>query len=159
MAIYWFQSLIIGGFQVKKILDLKQFSTEGFTMNGKSVEPTEKTKRETAGFLVLHYGLFHFVYFLFLAPKVFLVINIFGLVAVTSFFINHLFSYQKNKDTDSGKIKNIGTMMFFPYARILPMHLMIGFAFVLTGSTFYLVVFLLLKTLADVIMHVVEHKT
>ena len=44
--------------------------------------------------------------------------------------------------------------MFYPYARIIPMHLTIIF-----GSSFggTLPLFLVLKTFADAIMHVVEH--
>lgn len=53
-------------------------------------------------------------------------------------------------------------MMFFPYARIIPMHLTIIFGGMLSEWTFAakttLALFMLLKTFADVIMHVVEKK-
>lgn len=69
------------------------------------------------------------------------------------FFINHLFSYFYNRPKDTKK-QNIGSLMFYPYARIIPMHLTIIF-----GSSFggALPLFLVLKTFADAIMHVVEH--
>ena len=44
--------------------------------------------------------------------------------------------------------------MFYPYARIIPMHLTIVFGFNFGGA---LILFLVLKTFADVIMHIVEH--
>ena len=56
-------------------------------------------------------------------------------------------------------------MMFFPYARIIPMHITIiagGFLEKSVGVTFQanatLVLFMLLKTLADIIMHTVERR-
>ncbi|NIP29465.1 MAG: hypothetical protein GTN99_09095 [Candidatus Dadabacteria bacterium] len=53
---------------------------------------------------------------------------------------------------------NIGTMMFFPYARILPMHFTIIFGgSIAKASSKSLVLFLVLKTLADLIMHMIEH--
>jgi len=45
--------------------------------------------------------------------------------------------------------------MFFPYARIIPMHLTIIFGMLLGKGA--IVLFLTLKTLADMIMHVLEH--
>jgi hypothetical protein len=55
----------------------------------------------------------------------------------------------------------VGKMMFFPYARIIPMHLTILFGGILSSwGTFAgkmtLAFFMLLKTFADVIMHIVE---
>ena len=48
--------------------------------------------------------------------------------------------------------------MFLPYVRIFPMHLMIVAGSQYTGNTTVaLVTFLLLKTAADVAMHVIEH--
>lgn len=44
--------------------------------------------------------------------------------------------------------------MFYPYARIIPMHLTIIFG---PAFNLSLPLFLLLKTIADVIMHSVEY--
>ena len=48
--------------------------------------------------------------------------------------------------------------MFFPYLRILPMHLtiIVGGA-IGSAGTGALLFFLVLKTIADVIMHRIEH--
>ncbi len=62
LASYLLQSVIIGIFQAKKILDLKVFSTEGFKMNHHSVEPTRATQWKVVVFFLAHYGIFHAVY-------------------------------------------------------------------------------------------------
>ena len=79
------------------------------------------------------------------------------LICCAAFFLNHFFSFRHNLERDARKVRNIGTIMFFPYARIIPMHLTIivgGFFAYKTGAV---VLFLILKTLADLAMHAVEH--
>ena len=51
MWIYWGQSVVIGFFNWRRILSLRQFSTENFTMNDQPVDPTPSTRRprETDG--------------------------------------------------------------------------------------------------------------
>ena len=62
MWIYWFQSIIIGFFNFIRILQLKEFSTEGFRINGRPAQPTQGTKIFTAFFFLFHFGFFHFSY-------------------------------------------------------------------------------------------------
>ncbi len=157
MLVYWFQSVVIGMFQFLKILDLKEFSTENFTINDRAVEPTQATKIQTAIFFLFHYGFFHFVYLIFISA---------GVVGDKPFFmgglwlpaalylVNHSISFFANRKQNQQRVPNIGQMMFYPYARIIPMHLTIIF-----GSALQLpiVLFLGLKTLADLIMHLQEH--
>lgn len=162
MWVYWFQSITIGFFNFIRILQLKEFSTKGFKINGQPAQPTQRTKIFTACFFLFHYGLFHFGYMIFLlmgtftkaygnAPN-FIELKYILLTALL-FFINHLFSYFFNKPRDIKK-QNIGSLMFYPYARIIPMHLAIILGSTLGGA---LSLFLVLKTFADVIMHIVEH--
>ena len=161
MWIYWGQSVIIGCFNWRRILDLKQFSTEGFLINDQPVLPTRQTQRRVAWFFLFHYGFFHFVYLMFLisekdplpgTPVVGIA------VCVLTFLVNHAFSYAHNRQRDAKRVPNIGTIMFFPYARIIPMHFTILFgSHFANPSTGDLVLFLGLKTVADVIMHMVEH--
>jgi len=169
MLLYWCQSVIIGFFQFLKILDLKEFFTEGFLINGRPVSPTPATKRWTAYFFAFHYGFFHLVYLAFmgfmavfggLAKKVgwLTVLSLVGM-----FFLNHLFSYLTNRKKDRRRKPNIGSMMFFPYIRIVPMHFTILFAFpfVVEGEqekVLPLLFFLILKTGGDVVMHLIEHR-
>ena len=161
MLVYWGQSIIIGVFNWKRILDLKQFSTNGFRINNQTVKPTRATQLKTAWFFLFHYGLFHFVYFFFLfsEERHMSGIAIFGItVCILVFLVNHGFSYWHNRQRDLSRTPNIGNIMFFPYARIIPMHLTIIFGSYLAGDgSGILILFLGLKTLADVIMHMVEH--
>lgn len=48
--------------------------------------------------------------------------------------------------------------MFLPYARVIPMHLTIIFGFGFGSHSFALIIFLILKTVADWIMHEFEHR-
>ena len=162
MWIYWFQSITIGFFNFIRILQLKEFSTEGFEINGQPAQPTQGTKIFTAFFFLFHYGFFHFVYMMFLLTGTFTktygnASNFIELkyifLASLLFFINHLFSYFYNRPKDTKK-QNIGSLMLYPYARIIPMHLTIIFGSAFGGA---LPFFLVLKTFADGIMHIVEH--
>jgi len=156
LASYLLQSVIIGIFQAKKILDLKVFSTEGFTMNHHPVEPTRATQSKVVVFFLFHYGIFHAVYAGFIAsagrpywPDV--------LLSGAAFFANHLFSYIMNRNRVPKRIPNIGSMMFSPYIRIMPMHAFIVFGAFAAGPHIALVFFMILKTVADEAMHAIEH--
>jgi len=74
------------------------------------------------------------------------------------FLVYQCFSFFYNRKWEGKQKPNIGKMMFFPYARIIPMHIIILFGGILSGGKMTLVLFMLLKTFADVIMHVVEKK-
>ena len=158
--IYWAQSVIIGAFQFLRILKLHDFTTEGLKINDEPVDPTPATRAKVASFFALHYGFFHLIYAAFLAvkgiPPRSALLPMAGMVAL--FFANHLFSYRHNREQDMARSRNLGTMMFFPYARILPMHLTILFGWQLARGNLALILFLLLKTGADATMHAVEHR-
>lgn len=164
MWIYWSQSIIIGIFNFIRILKLKNFTTKNFRMNNKKIEATDNTKYSVAFFFLFHYGFFHFIYMIFLLTGSFIKFPgfsktsvFFVLISIIIFFSNHLFSFIHNYENDSKKKRNIGTVMFFPYARIVPMHLTLIFGLFLTQSKFALILFIILKTIADIIMHQVEH--
>ena len=161
MWIYWGQSVVIGYFNVHRIMDLERFSTKGFRINDQAVEPTRETQRKTAVFFAMHYGIFHLVYAVFLFKDASLEGTVSLLAAgvcVFAFYLNHRYSWQYNRARDRERVPNIGNIMFFPYLRIIPMHLTILFGGFLGGhGTFSLLFFLLLKTAADVAMHVIEH--
>ena len=159
--VYWGQSVIIGYFNYRRIMDLNKFSTAGFLINDQPVKPTRETQHLAALFFVLHYGIFHLVYLGFLSVDAtvvgsFPLLNV--LLCIGVFYLNHWFSYRYNREQEQDRVPNIGSIMFFPYIRIIPMHLMIIFgAIFLGGSTGALIFFLLLKTAADVAMHITEH--
>ncbi len=168
MLIYWAQSVIIGFFTIIRILSLQNFSTEGLRLRGRSVLPTKHTRSSMAFFFFIHFGGFHLGYLFFIfVSGVFpvldssITIGVF-LGTVLVFLFNHAFSFYYHRAADREQPKNIGTIMLIPYARIIPMHITIilgGILFVETGSSRQvLVLFLLLKTLADALMHAFEHR-
>lgn len=160
--IYWAQSVIIGISNYKRMMSLKEFSTKDFTMNEQPVPETEEAKKQVAAFFALHYGLFHLAYFAFLCKEH----SLFAMpyesallivLAISLFVGSHSYSFLHNSKLDFKEQKpNIGTLMFYPYLRVLPMHIIIG----LGGTEFEdvsMLVFMGLKTLADVGMHMIEH--
>jgi hypothetical protein len=157
--IYWSQSCIIGWFNFARILSLKEFSTENFKINNRPAAPTKGTQLFTAFFFLVHYGTFHLVYLVFLQKQRPLEVSDHGpvLICIGIFFVNHLFSFLHNLEGDRRQKRNIGKLMFFPYARIIPMHLTIILGAEVAGGPSVLLLFLILKTVADLVMHGVEH--
>ncbi len=176
---YWTQSMIIGFFNFIKILGLKEYTTGASATGASFLKPGPGLKTLIAFFFAFHYGFFHLVYLAGLL-MIFLFSNIMqGAFAVASaetfaidllfvplvgvvFFISHLFSFLYYRNRIPKKKPNIMVMMLFPYARVIPMHaaiMLAGFSLVgNSGQGFALVIFLLLKTMADVVMHAVEHR-
>ena len=159
---YWLQNIIIGFFNWRRISNLKNFSTKGFKIYGKQVQPTEETKRSTASFFLIHYSIFHIAYLIFLlfvTPAMDQRFLLHGTIGLAIFLFNHTFSYRYNKERDAAGCPDIGSMMFFPYFRIIPMHLIIFIGgYFGDGSMFTLLFFLLLKTAVDLLMHLVGHR-
>jgi hypothetical protein len=158
--IYWGQSVVIGYYNVHRIVDLDRISTDGFISNIRPIEPSCETQRCTAVCFALHYGLFHLVYGIFLLTTFrihpgFPVAGV--LLCVLAFWFTHRFSYRFNRERDRA-VPNIGSLMFFPYVRIIPMNLVILLGGPIAGDDMLaLVLLLLLKTAVDVAVHVIEH--
>lgn len=163
---YWIQSIVIGWYSRRRILALRRFSTEGLKVNGRAVQPTAETKRSVANFFALHYGFFHLAYLAFLFSLSFdarlgraptsgdwLLFALLG----AGFWLSHRNSHRLHLDADIRSERNLGLLMFLPYARILPMHLTIILG-TLIGGGGAILLFTALKTAADVLMHVVEHR-
>ncbi len=181
---FWMQSLIIGWYARRRILLLTRFCTKGFRINDRTVDPTPETQRQTAGLFVLHYGFFHLLYFFFLLALT-LTSDPQGFIEVTNentgrvsqvhigkihpldfllyvglawgFWQTHRASHREHVAADLGNTPNIGTLMMLPYARVIPMHLCIILAIPLGGMV-AIWFFMLLKTVADGVMHAVEHR-
>jgi hypothetical protein len=162
MLVYWIQSVIIGISYFIRILSLHRFSTENFEINNQPVEEVPATKRETAFFFLLHYGFFHVIYLVFIVfagNRSHALGPVSGYVLCALVFAaNHAYSLTQNIRADARGKPNIGTMMFLPYARILPMHatILAGGTLAATGSNAFFL-FAGLKIVADVVMHSVEH--
>ena len=159
LAIYWFQSVVIGLFTFARLLGMREFPTEG--------GPAGRLPGLfLAGFFAVHYGLFHLVYLVFLA--VFVLTGSYGVadplgiaLGCTVFLLNHLVSdlwYRPREEVSASAI------FMEPYARIVPMHLTIIFGAFVTmmvpgaaGTRLVLLLFLLLKTGADIAAHLKKH--
>ena len=48
LFIYWAQSVIIGVFHIRRMLNLKSFTTDGLKINGRPVAPVPQSKRQIA---------------------------------------------------------------------------------------------------------------
>lgn len=162
MWIYWGQSVVIGVLNFVRMWNLQEFSTKGLSSNGSPVAPTHKAKRGMALFFLVHYGGFHLGYMVFLwvqmpLSEVAASNMTLMMVCIGAFVFSHLFSMLHNKQADfKHKKPNLGTLMFYPYMRIIPMHLTIIFGSMLPMVGMLL--FMILKTFADAGMHIVEHR-
>ncbi len=170
--IYWFQSITIGFFNLIRILALQDFRVvENEELVGLPPFPSLANERapskrfiqiSSAVIFSIHFGAVHFAYFMLLMKGTFA--RTFGnvpnrfewqyiLLAAVLFFMNHLFSYLHHRPQERIK-STIGPLMFYPYVRVLPMQFVLGLSLTAAGA---LPFFLVLKTLADCIMHLIEH--
>jgi hypothetical protein len=159
--VYWGQSVVIGVTNFIRMMRLKEFTTRGLKSGGRAVPETQKAKRETAFFFLIHYGFFHLVYAVFLSQR--MPLNLlsqqdatFLLIAIGGFAFTHGYSLIHNAGDDfRHKKPNLGTLLFYPYMRVMPMHLTILAGAATGGGA--VTAFMILKTIADAGMHMVEH--
>jgi hypothetical protein len=155
IPLYWMQSVLIGIFNFFDMLTLQQVNKSGLHFNNQQPDG----KGFTATFFLLHYGFFHLVYLMFMpffgisVQKIdwplmkFTFVLLLASQVIT--FVQHKLRYRRVKG-------NLGQVMVLPYLRIVPMHLAI-----LTPAFFPIsnyMVFLVLKTIFDVIMQIVYHR-
>ncbi|MCC5871758.1 MAG: hypothetical protein JJU22_05125 [Gammaproteobacteria bacterium] len=180
---FWMQSLIIGWYARQRMLKVTTFCTQGMLVNGRPVKPTPAVARQAANFFLLHYGGFHFGYLIFLMALTFTT-DAAGYILVTNestgvqsevhighihpldslafialaygFWRSHRASHLEHVAADLGRTPKLGTLMMMPYARVIPMHFAIILA--VAFGTAAIGLFVLLKTVADVVMHRVEHR-
>jgi len=120
-------------------------------------------------FFFVHYGMFHVVYAAFLFT---IVMDIPGaldfdiiLVLIGVMALNTIFSTVSDIRKDRQDESNMAYMFFTPYLRVVPMHLFIllafnnGIATQQNKMTNALILFIGLKMLSDVIMHIAINKT
>ena len=156
ILLFWIQSVLIGVFNFLDMLTLKNFAAGNVKMNNKPVlsDPANRAGC-MACFFAVHYGVFHFAYLIFLFTLIdiknidwqFVQISFFAMLAAS------IANFVQNKIRNKTQDVNISAMFFMPYARIVPMHLVILAPKFLNISAPLL--FLTLKTFADVIMHLV----
>jgi hypothetical protein len=161
--IYWGQSVAIGYFSWLRILGLRQFSTEDVKFGDVPAEPTKATRRQVASRFLLGYGFFHAVYAIALYSELgwpSLPHRKLIAVCVGVFAASQGFSYLCILEKDLARRPKLGALAGCPFFRIIPMHLTIVFAFGLcmTLPTLVLVFFLIVKTAADLLTHMIEHR-
>jgi hypothetical protein len=171
VMVYWTQSIIIGVFHFLRMLLLKNFSTEGFTVNGEAVSPQSKANIGMALFFAVHYGIFHLA-FLFFTPSIFMNMDKIDttLPAVPAyfipvryiyysvllfFFVSQLLLFIRHLKDDKINPKNIGSMMFTPYLRVIPFHLAVIVGAHIGGGSAFLF-FLILKLIIDVVFFAIK---
>lgn len=100
----------------------------------------------------LHYGFFHLGYLAFLVAEHSVHVPL-EVIALAACGLGFLFSQRRTFDVqhaaDVRGRPNLGALMFLPYLRIIPMHLGVIFAGEFAGGAASLVIFVILKTFAD----------
>jgi hypothetical protein len=166
MWVYWLQSVIIGAAHVLRILSLQDFEIgEDFKILGRAVRKGDRTKGLVAGLFALHYGFIHFAFMVLMAMAFKVKPTEFDgfLIAGALFAVTHAFAFVKQRPALAVATPDLGTLMWFPYVRILPMFftILIGIGFlgpVSEGAVAATLLFILLKTIADVGMHLIEER-
>jgi hypothetical protein len=159
---FWFQSLVIGVFNFRRMRALRAFSTRGMSDGGgKRIAETEAGKRSTGNFFLGHYGGFHLAYLLFLAafampqPEEWRFI----LPAMLALVLVQARVHRDQVAADVAARPSLTLMMLAPYLRVLPMHLIliVGAVMAPTGAM-ALALTVVLKTLADLATHEIERR-
>lgn len=152
--LYWGQSVLIGLFNFIDILTIKNVIPGSIELNDSPVKNNSKTKGCAASFFAVHYGVFHLAYGIFILVYSKFKINFnFVLIGLAAFSLNLITQFIRQKQWQQTHAVNLGAMFFLPYLRIIPMHLMIlGPLFLHWQAS---TIFLVLKTVADVIMYLI----
>ena len=160
MITYCLQGMIIGFFYAIKILSIKNFRF-------KKTHQAKQGNKVSLAFKILIAFIFAFefftsnlVYLLFIKIFFFKSRLLLLLPGIIIFFAGHLYSFIFNLKREQEMTLDIYSIFIFSYARIIPMHIAIiigGALFGIYGQTPLIISFVILKTLADLIMHYIEH--
>ncbi|MES2777848.1 MAG: DUF6498-containing protein [Bacteroidota bacterium] len=152
--LYWAQSVLIGVVNFFDLLTVRHIKPGSMKMNNQPVEDSARGKGCVALFFLVHYGIFHLVYMVFVLVENFRTINFhFVLIGVAILGVQLVGDFIRRKINQDDKPVNIGKMFFLPYARIVPMHFMILLPKFIHLDNF--TVFIILKIVMDLLMHFV----
>ena len=152
--LYWAQSIMLGAFNFLDILTIKRVLAPK-----KGTSDIFGLKRPLAFFFMFHYGCFHLVYFFFLlgfkssGPFQWDFFRYFLL----AFFFGQAVNFIQHKINQRKEPANIAVMFFTPYLRVVPMHLTILLPNFMPVTN--MGVFLILKSVADVLMYLVTNRS
>jgi len=179
--LYWMQAAVIGVFQLLRLIFIKKYSVKGMSTNGKPDKPGFWAKFSLAILFFMLYGVPLIVMFAFIGiidetiediPRMTL------LILTATYFANHLFSFLYNRKNDSQKNVDLPAATLAPILRLIPMFYTLPFAFMLLiatvfssfllnentikiisliGDILFIIFFMGIKTLLDVITHLYEH--
>ena len=181
VCVYWAQSVIIGIFWFFTILTYGNirliYGIDGYEEHS-AAKPAHRTGVACA--FALHYGAFHAFFFFWMlrGPLIPMMDRMSGdsgaeiampdlplralLIFAGIFFVGRLFEFLREQREFTEKQANAAKLTLFPYARIIPMHVVTFIGASLDKGKITpqsaLVFFLLLKTAADVFMHIVQKK-
>ena len=152
--LYWGQSVLIGLFNFADLLTVREILPGTMTINDAHVTNSSRSKGCAAFFFLVHYGIFHIVYGIFILVQSKLDVDFrFILLGLAAFSLTLIIQFIQQKQLQKTIPANIGKMFFTPYLRIIPMHLMIlGPVFLNWEAS---AIFLVLKTFADIIMYLI----
>lgn len=154
ILIYYFQSIFIGiQYFIRMMIGVRDARKQG-----------EKLNYNSPLFFGGHFGFFHFVYFIFLIGIVSRHNE--GLfeqnwkIILLSLMLNTFLSTLSDIKSDRQQNKPYTGFALMPYLRIVPMHLFIILAFNQEKDIRYVTfLFIALKTLADLITHILSNQT
>lgn len=157
LFIYWFQSVMIGFSTFLQLLTIPVEKSIEVTIDNVGKLPATQGRGCGALFFLVHYGGFHLAYLVAIIVKSGGSIDInFLKISIGIIFIAELMDFiKKYQAAKIGKL-NTGFIFVLPYLRIIPMHLMI------IGASFSgfsdVTIFLVLKMIADVAMHLLTNQ-
>ncbi|MBU0612446.1 hypothetical protein KKB10_00365 [Patescibacteria group bacterium] len=183
MLLYWLENIVIGFYNVLKMLRADGISAEGLKIGGKQVKSVAKLGFVI--FFVFHFGIFALVHGVFVFT-IFGITSLSGtslvnqgtipwseiawpdvsflgiLFALLMLIVSHGISYRKNY-IQNGEYKKVSAaqQLFKPYGRVISMHFIILIsAFVIAGlgySVFTATILIAIKTVIDLFTHNREH--
>ena len=153
--LFWVQSVLIGLFNFLELYTTKNVDAKDFKLNDQQVDPQRSTGCYS-WFFLFHYEFFHLGYFIFLLVLLkFTDIDFsFLKLAFLILLANQIFVFIRHKQEYKREMPRLGTMFFMPYLRIIPMHMMILLPAFMHWQP--ALVFLILKTVFDVIGHLIS---
>lgn len=160
---YFSQSIVMGLSYFFQLLTLRDYSVKDVSINDKPIVKSSKTQGCISLFFLFHYGFFHLVYFIFLSEFIDIgkdIDTLFIRYAIITFAVGELLNIIKQRFGKHTIVPNIGELMFTPYLRIIPMHLFIIFGgfFGHQNATIFML-FIILKIISDIAMHIVVNKS
>ncbi len=158
--IYWCQSVLIGFFTFLDLVTMKRIKPGTMKINNEPMDDPSQAKGCLAPFFAVHFGFFHFGYFIFIFTITdlheYFDWNLFE-VSVGAFALDQVWNFIRVKQWEQSHEANPGIIFFLPYARVIPMHLTIMLPQFI-GAISQLGLFLVLKMFADLLMSVIVTK-